>query len=259
VAGFLYTANVLYDSTNASYWENESFWPGTDLTPLAPAEIEGSQLTVQFSRTVEAGLEEDKAMFRVHLAVDAGPGANMVPLTNAQAQQVEDNFQQAWATHLGALMATRWSQAEFTWRNYGAAYPLAKDGTSKPGPIWRATPLAIPGSSSGVALADQLAATVTYRTPSRQHWGRSYWGGLTTMAFDHELSGKLANGYVQSLCEGFDQWHMANSNEASIVNLWVWSAKHRGALSVTEVSVDDVPDIVRRRRAKGPSFRFTKP
>jgi hypothetical protein len=52
---------------------------------------------------------------------------------------------------------------------------------------------------------------------------------------------------------------MANSNEASIVNLWVWSAKHRGALSVTEVSVDDVPDIVRRRRAKGPSFRFTKP
>ena len=257
--GFLYTAQVIYDSTNAAYWNTQSFWPGTQISAAAPSEIEGSQLTVQFSRTVEAGYDEDRAMFRVHLAVDAGPGANMVPLSNSQAAAVEANFDQAWATHLGALVATRWTLAEYTWRNFGAAYPLAEDGTSKPGPIWRTTPMAVPGSSAGVPIADQLAATVTYRTPSRKHWGRSFWGGLTTLAFDQELQGKLANGYVQSLCEGFDMWHVANAGEAAVTNLWVWSAKHRGALSVTEVSVDDVPDVQRRRRAKSASFRFTKP
>ena len=257
--GFLYTAQVIYDSTNAAYWNTQSFWPGTQITAAAPSEIEGSQLTVQFNRTVEAGFDEDRAMFRVHLAVDAGPGANMVPLSAAQAAAVESNFDDAWATHLGPITALRWSLAEFTWRNFGAAYPLADDGTSKPGPIWRTTPRTSAGSGPETSIADQLAATVTYRTPSRRHWGRSYWGGLTAGAFASETSAKLADTYVTGLATGFDMWHAANANEAAVTNLWVWSTKHRGALSVTEISVDDVPDVVRRRRAKSATFRKTFP
>jgi hypothetical protein len=250
---------VIYDSTNEAYWKTQSFWPGTQVSAVSPSELEGSQLTVQFNRTVEAGLDEDRAMFRIHLAVDAGPGANTVALTNAQAQQVEDNFQQAWTSHLGALVQNRWTQAEFVWRNFGAAYPLDETGASKPGPIWRVTPLTNPGTSIGTALPDQLAATVTYRTPSRKHWGRSYWGGLSQTAFSGESYGKLADTYVTELAAGFHQWMDANSNEASTVNLWVWSPRHRGVLSVTQISVDDVPDIVRRRRAKNASFRATHP
>lgn len=255
----LFTAVVIYDSTNAAYWETQSFWPGTQILAHAPAEIEGSQLTIQFSRTVEGGLDEDNAMFRVHLAVDAGPGANMVPLTASQALLVEQNFTETWTSELSTLVASRWTLAQMTWRNFGAAYPLAEDGTSKPGPIWRNSIVGLPGTSSGTALADQLAATVTYRTASRKHWGRSYWGGLTTLAFNLEPSGKLANAYVDALATGFKNWHTANGNEAAITNLWIWSAKHRGALSVTEMSVDDVPDIVRRRRAKTPNYRHTYP
>jgi len=256
---FLYTANVIYDSTNSAYWATQAFWPGTQVQAKPPAEIEGSQLTVQFSRTVEAGLEEDRAMFRIHLAVDAGPGANMVPLSNAQAAEVENNFRTQWGSTLAALVQTRWTLAEFTWRNFGAAYPLAEDGTSKPGPIWRSTPDTSPGTAPGSALPDQIAATVTYRTASRKHWGRSYWGGVSANGLVGELQGKLSDAYVTSLCNGFAAWHEANAAEPAVTNLWVWSAKHRGALSVTEISVDDVADIVRRRRAHSPSFRHTHP
>lgn len=256
---FLYTAQVIHDSTNSTYWNSQSFWPGTVVTARPPAEIEGSQLTVQFQRTVEVGLDEDRAMFRVHLAVDAGPGAPTVPLSTSQAVTVEENFLSRWNSTLGQLCQPRWTLAEFTWRNYGAAYPLAKDGTSKPGPIWRSSLQNLPGRAAGVPLADQLAATVTYRTPSRKHWGRTYWGGLTSDSFTGELMGKLAGTYVDSLAGNFNTWHTENAAEAAIVNLWVWSSRHRGLLSVTQIAVDDVPDVVRRRRAKNASYKKAFP
>jgi hypothetical protein len=107
-------------------------------------------------------------------------------------------------------------------------------------------------------MPDQVALTTTFRTAGRKHWGRFYTGGWT----GNELAADAQQGHARGVA--VDALSTAAKtllndlyDDARKTWVCVWSPKYRGAMSVNEVSVDDTWDIVRRRRAKFPSYRKT--
>lgn len=195
-------------------------------------------------------------MVSFHHAVRPGVQGLYSTLDAADAQVVEDSFATnfftgKWATQ----MTSQWQIAEYIWRNFGADNPLDQNGVSKPGPIWRIRSINAQGSASSPRLPDQDAITVTYKTGSREHWGRNYLGGLTTNNLLTTTFGHWSDATCDALATATRDFFEDLWNNARVIDTVVWSAKHRGIMGIDEVTVDNVPDIIRRRRAKGATYR----
>jgi len=253
----LWDSKVVYDSTNASYWTSQAWNPDAELVAMTPSLIKGSIFEVRWSRTVPAGVREDLAMFSFHLAVDAGPGAPMTLLDASDAARVEAAFTTSWYTPMQTSIANDWGIKEYAWRNFGADFPLDKNGFSKPGPAWRIATGPGAGLGASARLPDQVALTATFRTASRRHWGRFYSGGYTVSAMNDSELGHATDVIVDTLATSTRAFLVDLNNDTRVTNAWVWSSKYRGALSINEISVDDTWDVIRRRRAKFPSYRKT--
>lgn len=116
------------------------------------------------------------------------------------------------------------------------------------------------GSAAGPMQAPQIAATTTDRTAYPKHWGRNYWpmpsanyiagAGNLTAAFVDSVGGGLHTCYAQLMTQEF----------FPVVTVTrINKAPGRGLLGVTEVQMDDVPDVVRRRRPKDATHYYLSP
>jgi hypothetical protein len=94
---------------------------------------------------------------------------------------------------------------------------------------------------------DQLACNLTIRTASRKHWGRIELPGIDIGKWD-PASGRLLNSSIDLLSGAFDGLH--NSLATAGYRLGVWSQLHPTFMTASQLEVDDVPDIQRRRRPK---------
>lgn len=248
---------IVYDSAEASYWEAQTRLPDTQMVPLSASAVTGSYMEAKFTRTVQAGLREDMAQIGMHFSVEAGPGAPMSRLDSADALRVAGAFNSdVWQPIYGQI-ANDWSLKEITFRHFAADYPLDKNGLSKKGPVWYLLPVAQAGTNTNARLPDQVALTTTYRTASRKHWGRNYFGGFTTAALTDAQMGHAVTTTVDLLSGSLRAFLNDINDDARKTTMWIWSPKYRGACSVNELSVDDTFDVVRRRRAKMPSYRKT--
>lgn len=108
--------------------------------------------------------------------------------------------------------------------------------------------------------SSQTAMTFTKRTPWAKHWGRNYLpitGGVTMST----------NGRFTSACQ--DQvatllHALVTALTAADFQLQVAATSFdkqpiRTLLNVTQLSIDDVPDVVRRRRLRNVARRAVKP
>jgi hypothetical protein len=145
--------------------------------------------------------------------------------------------------------STGYSLAELRWYRVGA-------GVVKPNPAVRVNTLASPVAGTGTAnlLPPQVACSVTFRTAVRRSWGRTYLPltGVSLAAgevFSNAMVGTLANA-AQTLLQS-----AASSDFVQVVT----SLHLNAALAVEHVEVDNVPDIIRRRRWKQQSFRSILP
>lgn len=197
-------------------------------------------------------------MCGLHFSVDAGPGSNMSPLNATDAGVVEAAILADFWTPLKPLIADDWTLKEVQWTHFGADFPRDKNGVCKYGPPWRVTALDQPGTGTGARLPDQVCLTSTYRTASRKHWGRNYWGGWasTSVLSDSKL-GHPAASTVDGLASSVRALLVDLNDNARSINMWVWSPVHRGALTVKQISVDDTWDVQRRRRSKSPTYRHS--
>jgi len=100
------------------------------------------------------------------------------------------------------------------------------------------------GTASGSLLPPQVALSVTFRTSSRKNWGRFYLPGLTSSSI------AATTGYVdEAVCD-----QVANAAQGltdqigTSPALVVWSTAKGNYAIPTEVAVDNVPDVIRRRR-----------
>lgn len=160
-------------------------------------------------------------------------------------------LQTAWMSRMSADY--QWREQRY-YKRYFNAYsetaPFAKSG-----PPQEVRPFVGTGTGTGFQ-APQVAVTSTDRTAYPRHWGRNYW--------PHPGSGVVSSGgYISQA--NVDSWAtavqscyqtlMASEYFPVVVVTQVDKVPTRGLLTVSEVQVDNVFDVVRRRRSHKTTYR----
>jgi len=109
-----------------------------------------------------------------------------------------------------------------------------------------------PGTSAANLLPPQVALSVTFKTQNRKRWGRSYMGGFTSLASD--ATGRITQPIMTDLATAYQHLTNRSGTGAALV---VYSPLHRNHQDVDTIQVDDVFDVVRRRRYSTPLVRTT--
>lgn len=106
--------------------------------------------------------------------------------------------------------------------------------------------------------ANQVAMSVTERTPYPHHWGRAYWPLPSAAQLD------TAGRFTTSSITNF-----GNSMQAAFLALQtaeffpvvpvtqVLKAPSRNLLTITKLQIDNVPDVIRRRRIRNKTVAWT--
>jgi hypothetical protein len=118
-------------------------------------------------------------------------------------------------------------------------------------PAERVTSRSVVGTSGGDPLPPQDSTTITLRTAVRRSWGRTYLPGLTTGAMGS--AGEFSNAFVDNIAAAADT--LNSSANGSDFPLVVVSVVNSATLMVEAVEVDNVVDIIRRRRWKTASHK----
>jgi hypothetical protein len=97
--------------------------------------------------------------------------------------------------------------------------------------------------SSAEELPNQVAMTVTWQTDIRRRWGRIYLPPVVINAID---TGRFANGFVDIVAAAVDA--MGTQLIDNGTGLVVWNRQSWTPTHIIGYRVDDVPDVIRRRR-----------
>lgn len=182
---------------------------------------------------------------------------------------VESNFDAFFA----ALAASQSSNArliEYRWyvnsfNDYSNPKPFGPHGSPE-----RVTSKAIVGAGTGAQLTPQVAATITWKHSFPRNWGRSYIPMLSAAC----VSGSPPR-FVPSYC---DSWAAAardlltglvGSNFQLVVPITSLGTGGRGSKgggtpnrrlqNIESITVDDVPDVMRKRRPNHGVYRKNLP
>ena len=230
-----------------AYWEAQSKYddttlqvaPGGTLLPCV------TRCQVVWNRSSPAGLREDVAVTHFDFAFNdmAKFGRQMSNTEMATAEGKLDT----WWTALKVYYDTSTILAGYRWQSYDSS-------SDKPGPAIRNTTKSVAGTAStGQAMPGQVSLNITYRTASRKHWGRSYLPAMVYFAVAPDY-GRAETAYVDGIATA-TRTMFNDINTAVSFEPVVYSNRFNGALSLSELVMDDVFDTVRRRRAKSASYR----
>lgn len=106
--------------------------------------------------------------------------------------------------------------------------------------------------SLAATLPPQCAISITFETDVRRRWGRMYLGGLVSACMDN---GRVANSVLTTIGNAIDTW--GTTLRGSGQGLVVWSRQLWTPLDVQSFRVDDVFDVIRRRRFDHAYNRYT--
>lgn len=211
--------------------------------------LEGRKCTLVFTRAASGMPQSDAAQCSFHIlnitAEEPDPS-----WTTADYVACETRLNTWWTT-VKAQIATDWTLKEYRWYRFG---PLFKAN----GAPRRITAVGVAGTGTGVRLPDQLAATITLKTVHRKSWGRVYIPGIGAQAVGS--GGRWTNGVYTNYANATGV--LINGLATDDFGLCVFSRKGSvygpkgeiitpagACLGVTQVQVDDIPDVQRRRRA----------
>jgi len=155
-------------------------------------------------------------------------------------------------TYLGnaaLTMCSTWRFTQISWYRHGP-------GVVAPNPAQRVFTLSspLPGNLGTAAQVAQVSSSITFRTAVRKSWGRTY------LPFHQGLTGnqqRPSSTVVDNLATPVNTMIVAAA--AADFRLVVVSNTLSAALNVEKIEVDDVLDIVRRRRLKHTSYRKILP
>lgn len=150
----------------------------------------------------------------------------------------------AWTTFFGlesAHFSTDFKLLEYRWYPFGP-------GVVAPNPPVRVTNVEASNivGSNAAWWPHQMATTVTLQTALRRHWGRVYLPWMNTSGV---AGGQWGTTQTDALVENFGDLLTAPFTSRGILPI-VWDRTRKGALGVTAVVVDTVPDVIRRRRPR---------
>lgn len=239
----MWEREITHTPGTAAYWEAQSAFSDAVVQPAAGT-LSASKCTLTWNRTTPAGTREDLATINLHMCIHVG-AASYVRLTDTQKADAETPikaFIDAWALN----GVNQWTHQEIVWHDVTA-------GDTFYGPADRRTTYTKVGGNAGNRMPDQNAVTVTLRTASRKHWGRFYLGGLPTNGYD-TVYGRPANAICDAYASATRTLALALNSLTAHTELVVYSHAHQAVMTVDEIRCDNVPDIIRRRRAKQSSY-----
>lgn len=156
-------------------------------------------------------------------------------------------------------MQTRYSFTQMLayqrgFNDYGNSKPFADSGPPK-----EIRPTTHTGTASG-PQAPQVASSVTEEIARRENWGRFYMPGLSSSAL--AASGRISSSVVSALSQAtatFYETCMASEIYPVVPVTSVKKTPFRALYTINQVRVDDVADVIRRRRFEQASFRAVHP
>jgi hypothetical protein len=258
-----WSPSITYRTEEGPYWDRQAITVGTNMTDAGSSNLSCNRLQLEFTRTVPTGLRDDRMSINFHIGKTVGGGLYSKFLTGTECAVIEALFD-TWFTAAGVYIVSPVTLVAYRWHVvdadefdvYGGADPVTSTGPAsgrggradRLGPALRVTGRAASGTGGTSRNADQVSMTTTFRTASRKHWGRVYLPGPNATQISGGGFGRFANTMVDA--EASAMRTLINGISSAGYELGVWSTTGRAFLTVAELRVDDVPDIIRRRRAK---------
>ena len=107
-------------------------------------------------------------------------------------------------------------------------------------------------------LPEQVAFSCTKVVPARRHWGRVYLGPMATQSLDTIAGdGRWSHSTVDGIGAAWNT--LWTDLQASDYPMVVYDSRHGLLQAVVGARVDNVPDIIRRRRAETSLYRKVYP
>lgn len=262
-------ADALVEATEYLSKVRVFVYPG-GLVPFPPAfwlmelttAYELRELTLKWTRAYTGRPLQDAAMCTFHIANFTGgvPDATWTAGDYATCEALFDTY---WGAIKEWFNASH-TLSEYTWRADGPAF---KPYGAALQPTLRATPKAVVGTGTGTECPPQVAISVTEVVPAtfvahnvegvgdqtRNRWGRFYLPNPSVNAID---AGRIHTDCCEDVAIATKALY--DGLAAADFGVVVYSPTTGHAWTVTQVHVDDIADVIRRRRFDGALSRHSK-
>jgi hypothetical protein len=225
-----------------------------------PADVSWSRVEFHFSRTTPAGTQEDRAITKLDLgSVDDAPA--IAPLSAGERATANTILSTMWGSILGRVMNNH-ALVEYRWYDMRFANPMTPDKRF----LERGAPVEIypdtrTGTDSTTARSIyQASLSVTLKTAARRHWGRLYIPGVAAPNVD--TNGRFSAACTDAVRDAFGVAItdlLADGTLLLVPSTQVDGQLQAALLQPHELQVDNVPDVIRKRRPKQASIRDVWP
>lgn len=241
---FLWGAVDWQSGSNSPYATGQTQTLGVDATGGA-GHIGVRRCLVTLDRTAyEASLDPAEMHFDFLNITSGSPDDTWTSGDYTTLEGLVDSAFTGWASY----MSTKVKVTQYSWYRVGV-------GIVPPNPAERMTVKTTAIAGSGTAVnALQVASSLTFRTAWRKSWGRTY---LPVGSLAIQPDGRLSSATTDNLCNVLNTMVVAAA--AADFRLVVTSRKLSAALNVERVEVDNVPDIIRRRRHRASTYKKLLP
>jgi hypothetical protein len=242
---------LTFASAQESYWRSKPTDADAIVTNAGASLLGTSRVTLGFNRATPTGTREDRAVCSIWVAKVIGGGLySMIPISELAALETAlTTFSQTVMLNV----SSDWNNVEYAWHQVNADSPRDDTGRGqKMGPAVRVTVVNNVGASASPRLPDQVSSTITLRTVVRSSWGRLYVPGGVSANLTSTM-GRWTTTRVDALANAFNALH--DTWQGLQYQVGVYSMLHPAFLTPKAIEVDDIPDIVRRRRAKQANYR----
>lgn len=220
--------------------------------------LEWRHLQVVQTRGTPTGTVEDKAIMTFDLLnlTASAPGSNW---SSGDYTTAESRFSTFLTACLGSISQDA-TFSQYRWYRRKFAVPMTEDHRFEDaGPPDRITNISLVGTGSTGKMPYQVAMSITEKTPWPRHWGRFY---IPSLALSLAADGRFGSSFMTTASTAAGV--LLNALHDDLTPLVVPSTQQDKVLAgyllgVTSIQVDDIPDVVRRRRAKQPAVRTVVP
>jgi len=228
------------------------------------------KLQILFGRTSGASLPEDDAVITFHL-LKLVTGAPDDTWETADFTTAETAFDAFWNTIKPQQLSVT-TLKQYRWYKAGPEVEDELGGPGRTGPPVRVVDRALPGTSGAtIGSPPQVAVTITEKTADKKAWGRVYIPGPHYWAQIATASGRIASSYQTILGNAADTLYEAMRTANTPIVVYssakperpaaaggTLPAKAARALTVDELQIDDIPDVIRSRRYETPLLRLLR-
>ena len=188
----------------------------------------------------------------MHVRDKAALLPDMIPIVDGNRDKFVTSINNWWTLTSGSISQyVTLREARFDEVPEGGPFP-ARDPRGHMGDPVKIAAINRPGTNTSGAQPPQVAISVTFKTAHRLRWGRFYvpHPASNTKSDKGSLNADVADALLQGA-------HELTSRSGNGLCLTVFSHKYWNHEDPEQIQIDDIFDVVRRRRYSRPQNRWT--